>query len=237
MKKLAVPVFALLAAAGFVAAVHLVFFEAPLQYGLTAEGRLEHTSLFFNQKIFFFHVAHAFWLFGAVFVSGVASLAYLKTRDAKWDDIASAATEVAVAFGAVVLVTGSVWAKAAWDVWWDWEPRLTMSLLLWLILVGYVLVRRFAGPSGDRIAAGMAVFGMVGVPFIYAMVGQDRHPPSGQQGVVMTLGAAYKAAFWVSVLSFLCWFIALVVSRVQSTRAEREVRELRERALDLGVIE
>jgi heme exporter protein C len=237
MKKLFVPVFALLAAVGFVAALYLVFFEAPLEYAMTQDDRLVGTSLFFNQKIFFFHVAHAFWLFGAVFVSGISSLAYLKTRDPRWDDIASAATDVAVAFGAVVLVTGSLWAKAAWDVWWEWEPRLTMSLLLWLILVGYVMVRRFAGPSGDRIAAGMAIFGMVGVPFIYKMVGQDSHPASGSEGVVANLGAAHKAAFWVSVAAFMSWFLALVVSRVQSTRAEREVRELRERALDLGVIE
>ena len=70
-----------------------------------------------------------------------------------------------------------------------------MSLLLWLILVGYVLVRQFAGPSADRIAAGMAIFGMVGVPFIYKMVGEDSHPPSGGEGVVMNLGTEYKIAF------------------------------------------
>ena len=106
---------------------------------------------------------------------------FLWKRNPKWDDIASASAEVAVVFGAVVLVTGSIWAKAAWDVWWNWEPRLTMSLLLWLILVGYVLVRQFAGPSADRVAAGMAIFGMVGVPFIYTMVGQDSHPGVGHE--------------------------------------------------------
>lgn len=237
MKKLAVPLFATLAAAGIAASVYLVFFVAPLQYGYNEAGKLNASSLFFNQKIFYFHVGHAFWLFGAVFVSGVSSIAYLKTRDAKWDDLASASTDVAVAFGAVVLLTGSIWAKAAWDVWWQWEPRLTMSLLLWLILVGYVLVRRFAGPSGDRIAAGMAIFGMVGVPFIYKMVGQDSHPAAGSQGVVATLGPGMRGAFWLSVAGFLCWYLALVLSRLQSTRAERELRELRERGLDLGVLQ
>jgi hypothetical protein len=112
-----------------------------------------------------------------------------------------------------------------------------MSLLLWLVLLGYVLVRRFAGPSADRIAAGMAIFGMVGVPFIYKMVGQDSHPAAGREGVVATLGPGMRAAFWLSVVAFLCWFVALVVSRVQSARAERELRELRERGLDLGVLE
>ncbi|MDB4952442.1 MAG: cytochrome c assembly protein [Myxococcales bacterium] len=237
MKKLLVPSLVLLGAIGFCVSLWQVFLVAPMQYGYLEDGRLAGSSLFFNQKISYFHIAHAFMLFVAVFVSGLSSIAFLRTRNPKWDDIASAATDVAVAFGAVVLVTGSIWAKAAWDVWWNWEPRLTMSLLLWLVLVGYVLVRKFAGPSADRIAAGMAVFGMVGVPFIYTMVGQDSHPASGKNGVVATLGAGMRPAFWLTVATFLCWFLALVITRVQSTRAEREVRELRERALDLGVLE
>jgi heme exporter protein C len=236
LKRFAVPVLAVLAAAGIAASVYLVFYDAPLEFNLN-EGKLNGSSLFFNQKIFFFHVAHAFWLFGAVFVSGAGSIGFLVTRNPKWDDIASASTDVAVAFGAAVLLTGSIWAKASWDVWWQWEPRLTMSLLLWLVLVGYVLVRKFAGPSADRIAAGMAIFGMVGVPFIYKMVGTDSHPAAGGNGVVATLDPRMRGAFWLSVASCLCWYLALVISRLQSTRAERELRELRERGLDLGVLQ
>lgn len=236
MKKLVVPVLSVIAGLLLAYAVWVIFVKAPVQYGYTADGRLNGSSLFFNQKIFYFHVGHAFMLFAAVAVAGTTSAIFLKTRNPKWDDIASASVDVAVMFGAVVLVTGSIWAKAAWDVWWNWEPRLTMSLLLWLILVGYALVRKFAGPSADRVAAGMAIFGMVGVPFIYKMVGEDSHPPSGAEGVVMNLGAEYKLAFRLSALGFLLWFIVLTISRVQSTRSEREVRELRERGLDLGVL-
>ncbi len=236
MSKWAVPILAVLGGAGLALSVYLVFFETPLQYAMLSNGRLDGSSLFYNQKIFYFHVAHAFVLFASVFVSGICSIVFLATRRPRWDDVASAAIDVSVAFGAVVLVTGSIWAKAAWDVWWNTEPRLTMSLLLWLILVGYVLVRRYGGPSADRIAAGMAIFGMVGVPFIYAMVGQDSHPKSGTEGVVANLGPGYARAFLVCVLTFFVWYAALVVLRVQGTRAERELRELRERALDLGVL-
>jgi len=236
MKRLVVPLFVLLSVVGLVASTFAVFTQTPLSVNFNEDGSLVGTSLFYNQKIFYFHVAHAFWLFGAVFVAGVCSILYLVKRSPKWDDIALASVEVAVAFGAVVLVTGSIWAKAAWDVWWNTEPRLTMSLLLWLILMGYVLVRRFAGPSADRIAAGMAIFGMVGVPFIYKMVGQDSHPAAGTKGVVATLDAGMRGPFWMCVATFLCWFIALVVYRVQGTRAERELRELRERGMDLGVL-
>jgi len=235
--QVTIPLFLVLAAIGIAASVYVVFYVAPLEYSYNEAGKLNGSSLFFNQKIFFFHVAHAFWLFGAVFMAGVSSILFLTDRDPVWDDIASAATDVAVAFGAVVLLTGSIWGKAAWDVWWQWEPRLTMSLLLWLVLVGYVLVRRFAGPSADRVAAGMAIFGMVGVPFIYKMVGNDSHPAAGTDGVVATLGPGMRVPFWLSVAGFLFWYLALVIIRVQSTIAEREVRELRERGLDLGVLQ
>jgi heme exporter protein C len=238
MKKLAVPVFSVLAAIGFVVSIYLIFMATGLEYGIDERtGRLAGSSLFFNQKIFYFHIAHALVLFTAVFVAGICSIVFLWKRNPKYDDIASASTDVAVAFGAAVLVTGSIWAKAAWDVWWNWEPRLTMSLLLWLILVGYVLVRKFAGPSADRVAAGMAIFGMVGVPFIYTMVGQDSHPASGANGVLLNLGTRLLPAALASIATFFFWYIALVVARVQSTRDEREVRELREKALDLGVLE
>jgi len=237
MTKYSVPLLVALASIAFVGSLYLVFFVAPLQWGLTADGRLNGSSLFFNQKIYYWHVANAFWLFGAVFVAGVSSIAFLFTRKARWDDIASGSVDVAIMFGAIVLLTGSIWAKAAWDVWWNWEPRLTMSLLLWLVLVGYALVRKFAGPSADRVAAGMAIFGMVGVPFIYKMVGQDSHPASGTEGVVATQGPGLRGAFWLSVTAFLLWFIALTITRVQSTRAERELRELREKGLDLGVLQ
>jgi len=225
MKRYAVPTFAGIAAVGFVVTLYMAFCYAPLAQ-----------ELYFNQKIFYYHVSHAFMMFLSVGVCGVCSLVFLKKRDPKWDDVALAGAECAVAFGAVVLITGSIWAKAAWDLWWVWEKRLTMSLLLWLTLVGYVLVRRFAGASGERLAAGLAVFGTAGVPFIYAMVDKgDHHPQAGAQGNVATLGPEMQLVFWLSVATFLFWFLALVISRVQSARAEREVRELRERGLDAGL--
>jgi heme exporter protein C len=231
-KSYAVPILAGLSMVGLAITVWLVFTYTPLA-----------KDLFFNQKIFYYHVPHAFMMFLAVGVCGLCSIVYLKKRSPKWDDVALASAEVAVAFGAVVLATGSIWAEAAWDVWWTWEKRLTMSLLLWLTLVGYVLVRRFAGASADRLAAGLAVFGTVGVPFIYKMVDRsDRHPQAGADGNVATLGkseggAAMQLVFWLSVATFFCWFLTLVIARVQSVRAEREVRELRERAMDTGVLQ
>jgi heme exporter protein C len=242
MTRYAAPLFAVLGAIALALTVWMIFTNTPLQYSYQDNPR--HVvladgsgSLFYNQKIFYYHVPHAFMMFIAVGICGVASIVFLARRNPKWDDVALAAAEVAVAFGAVVLLTGSIWAKAAWGHWWIWEKRLTMSLLLWLTLVGYVLVRRFAGGAGDRIAAGMAVFAMIGVPFVYTMVGAgDNHPKAGSEGNVATLDASMRGAFWASVGAFLFWFLALVITRVQSARMEREVRELREKGLDAGLL-
>ncbi len=221
----AIPVLAVLAAAGLALTAYLVFAYAPFE-----------PTLLFNQKIFYWHVSHAFMLFLAVAVCGICSLVFLKKRTPAWDDFALAGAEVAVLFGAGVLITGSIWAEAAWDKWWVWEKRLTMSLLLWLTLVGYVLVRRFAGATADRLAAGLAVFGTLAIPFIYTMVDKgDHHPQAGREGNVMTLTGPMKVVFWTSVLTFFLWFLTLVLMRVQSARGEREVRELREKGLDAGV--
>ena len=81
------------------------------------------------------------------------------------------------------------------------------------------------------------MFGCVGIPFIYWMVEKsDNHPQAGADGVVATLATSMRLTFWGSVLTFLCWFIALLVSRIHSARAERELRELRESAMDAGVL-
>ncbi|MFN0248283.1 MAG: cytochrome c biogenesis protein CcsA [Kofleriaceae bacterium] len=221
----AIPALAILAAVGLGLTSYAIFMYAPFE-----------PVLLFNQKIFYYHVAHAFMMFAAVTVCGLCSLVFLKNRKPFFDDLALAGAEVAVLFGAAVLVTGSIWAEAAWDKWWVWEKRLTMSLLLWLVLVGYVLVRRFAGASADRLAAGLAVFGTLGIPFIYTMVDKgDHHPQAGRDGNVMTLSGPMKLVFWGSVLTFFLWFLTLVFMRVQSARAERELRELREKGLDAGL--
>lgn len=240
MKRYFVPVCAAIASVLFVVTIHMIFTNTPSQWNWQPNDRhllLSNGSLFYNHKIFYYHVAHAIMLFLAVGVAGVASIAFLARRNPRWDDVALGASEVAVAFGAVVLLTGSIWARAAWGLWWVWETRLTMSLLLWLTLVGYVLVRRFAGSSGERLAAGMAIFAMIGVPFIYAMVkADDRHPQAGPQGNVANLDPAMRPAFYLSMLTFLFWFLALVALRVRSARMEREVRELREHGLDAGLL-
>jgi heme exporter protein C len=224
MTRVLLPIVALAAAALLGFTIWNVFVVTPMEQ-----------ELFYSQKIFYYHVPNAFMLFLAVGVCGLASVAFLKTRQPRWDDLGVASAELAVLFGAIVLVTGSIWARAAWSTWWVWEPRLVTSLLLWLIMVGYVLVRRFAGIGSERIGAGLAIFGTVGIPLIYKGVSAgDRHP---QAKVVQTLDPTMQLTFWLSVLAFFLVFLAFVIVRVQNARAERQLREIHERGLDTGLLD
>lgn len=193
-------------------------------------------NLYFNQKIFYYHFPHAILLFAAVIACGIASAGFLKNRKGSWDDVAVATGEIAVVYGAIVLVTGSIWGRAAWGKWWVWDMRLTTSLLLWLVMVGYVIVRRFGGAGAERIAAGLAVFGMVDVPLIYfsVKIWNTLHPKAE---VVSSLGAGMRGTLWLSFLTIFLLCSLLLVLRVIIARGERELRDLRDQALDAGLIE
>jgi heme exporter protein C len=232
VKKILYPAVAAAAAALLCWTIWSVFYGTPLQY--TAEAPSQ--SLFFNQKIFYWHVPHAMLLFALVFVCGIASAGYLKNRKGSWDDWAVASGELAVVYGAIVLATGSIWGKAAWHVWWQWDMRLTTSLLLWTVMVGYVLVRRFGGASAERLAAGLAVFGMIDVPLIYysVKIWNTVHPKAE---VVQTLDPAMRPTFYLSFLAIALVLSLVLLLRVHVAAGERSVRELRERAIDADLLD
>lgn len=226
MKRTLYLLAAALCIAGYAYAPYLVFYVAPLQ----------GEPLFFNQKIFYYHVPCAFMLFLSVLVCGVASILYLRRREGRWDDVALAAGELSILFGAIVLITGSIWAKPAWNVWWTWDARLTMSLLLWMTMVGYVLLRKYGGPGSERLASGLAIFATVNIPLVYFSVRIWRtfHP---ETSVVPSLQGDMRAAFWTCVLVFLVFTMLLLRLRIDLARAARRVHETRERALDAGLFE
>jgi heme exporter protein C len=192
--------------------------------------------LFFNQKIFYYHVPVAFMLFAGVISCGVASILYLRKRDARWDDVAHAGAAVAMVFGAAMLVSGSLWAKPAWGAWWSWDARMTSALLLEMTMIGYILVRKYGGAGNERLAAGLGIFGMVNIPLVYisATLWNTQHPSAK---TVPTLQPLMRIAFWSSVLLFLLVFILIFRLRTNLGRSARRLGELRERALDAGLFE
>ena len=195
----------------------LMFVYAPV---MIANAPYEST-MGLVQKIFYFHVPAWWAMFTGVFICGIGSALHLFRRAPAADRLAFAAGELTVLFGVIGLVTGPLWARKAWGVWWQWDARLTMALLLELIFVGYLLVRKYGGPGSDKLGAAMAVFGMANVPFVYVSVNIWRtvHPKTS---VVPTLGPGMFGAFWYSVLSFMLLFTLLLTIRfhLEQQRAE-----------------
>jgi heme exporter protein C len=177
------------------------------------------------QKIFYFHVPSWFAMFTAVFICGIGSAMFLFRGDRAADRVAVAAGEIAVVFGLIGLVTGPLWGRKAWGVWWQWDAHLTMALLVELILMGYLLVRRYGGPGSDKLAAAMAIFGMANVPFVYVSSNLWRtvHPTTS---VVPTLGPGMRGPFWFCVAAFMLLFALLLTARVHLERQRAELDRL-----------
>jgi len=197
----------------------VLFASAPL---VVANAPFEQT-MGLVQKIFYYHVPSAMLMFVSALVCGIASAVYLFRRSAEADRVAVAAGELVVLFGLIVLVTGPLWARKAWGVWWEWDARLTSSLLLWMMFVAYLLVRRFGGPGSEKLAGAMALFGMANVPFVYVSVNYWRtlHPKTS---VVMTLVPGMRGAFWFCVAAFVILYVLLLTlrKRLEDRRATVE---------------
>jgi heme exporter protein C len=177
------------------------------------------------QKIFYYHVPAAMTFFVAALVCGVNSWRYLFGKNVHADRIAAAAAELAVVFGAITLVTGPLWARKSWGVWWQWDVRLTSSLMMWMIFVAYLLVRKYGGAGAEKLAAGLALFGMANVPFVYVSVNYWRtiHPPTS---VVPTLPVSMGGPFWFCLVAFLLLFLVLLQLRVRLERQRARVDAL-----------
>jgi heme exporter protein C len=184
------------------------------------------------QKIFYFHVPAAMTMFLSTLVAGIASGIFLFRGRQAADRVALAAAELTVVFGAMVLVTGPLWARKSWGVWWQWDARLTSSLLLWMIFIAYLLVRRYGGPGSEKLSAAVALFGMANVPFVYVSVNVWRtlHPKTS---VVPTLSPGMRGTFWFCVTAFLLLYGLLLAARLrlgeQQAKVERLYMELEER--------
>ena len=165
------------------------------------------------QKIFYYHMPSAWMFLIAAIVCGVASVRYLISGAARQDRLAWAAAELTFLFGALALVTGPLWARKAWGVWWQWDVRLTASLMGWMVSAAYLILRRYGGPGSDKLAAGLALFGMANVPFIYISVNYWRtiHPTTS---VVPTLPVSMGGPLWFCVLAFGLLFVILLRMRV-----------------------
>ena len=122
-----------------------------------------------SQRIFYIHIPLAWLGMLSIIILAIFSIAYLITRNIKWDNLAYSTAELGFILITLVLITGMIWSKAEWTVWWTWDPKLTTTVILWFIYLAYIMLRKY-GPSDLRGASYGAVLGIIGaidVPMIY----------------------------------------------------------------------
>jgi heme exporter protein C len=180
------------------------------------------------QRIFYYHVPSAWTAFLLFLINFVASVVYLIRRNAKSDILALVSAEVGVVFCTVVLVTGPIWAKPVWGIWWAaGDIRLTTTLVLWLIYVSYLVLRRLS-TSGQTpmIAAVLAVFGALDVPLVYFSIWFFRtQHPSPVIGAGGSLDPRMGYVLLLNWAAFLCLAWLVCWTRYQLEVAKREVEE------------
>jgi heme exporter protein C len=179
------------------------------------------------QRIFYYHVPSAWTAFILFFVNFIASITYLARRNPKADIVALVTAEVGVVFCTVVLVTGPIWARPVWGIWWTWDLRLTLTLVLWLIYVSYLVLRRFSS-SGQTplLAAVLAVLGALDVPLVYFSIWffRTQHP----QPVIGGGGSIDPRMLHVLLINwaaFSCFAFLVCWSRYRLEVLQREVEE------------
>ena len=185
------------------------------------------------QRIFYIHVPSAWVAYIAFGIAFLASIAYLRTGARSWDLLAHSAAEIGVVFCTLVLITGPIWARPVWGTWWQWDARLTSTLILWLTYVGYLLLRGLA-QDRSRIGRPAAVVGIVGflnVPLVHFSVYWWRtlHPSGptpANPAEASGLGAPELAAFFTALLAFTLLFAWLLAVRVRLGRLSDRVDEL-----------
>ena len=177
------------------------------------------------QKIFYFHVPSWFVMFSAAGVCGIASAVFLFSGRQAADRLALAASELAVVFGLMGLITGPLWGRKAWGVWWQWDARLTSALVMWLVFVAYLLLRKYGGAGSEKLSAVLALFGMANVPFVYLSVNLWRtvHPKTS---VVMTLQPEMGRPFLLCSLAFMALFALVLSARVRLEHLRAALDEL-----------
>ena len=183
-----------------------------------------------SQRIFYFHVPLGWIGMVSIIVVAVASIVHLYTGKQKWDDLAYSTAELGIIFASLILITGAIWGKPVWGVWWTWDAKLTTTLVLWFIYVGYLMVRAYgpAGTQGRRFASVIALIGAVDAPIIYKATDwwRSAHP---ERNVPSDLNEQMALTLLVSVVTFTIIYAYLLMERYSLRRSESDLDELHQR--------
>ena len=213
----------LISSAGLMAlTLYLVFFWVPTERTLGV-----------SYRILYFHVPVAMLAMASIVVVAIASAVHLASRSEKWDNLAYSAAEVGSVFVTLAIITGTIWSRPAWGVWWTWDPKLTTTLILWFIYASYLMLRAYGpkGSQGARYGAVVALIGAIDVPIIYMAANwwAAAHP-SISVGPLATVDSSLDSsmglALLVSSISFAALYVYVLMERYSLRRAEASVDEL-----------
>ncbi len=185
------------------------------------------------QRIFYIHVPISILSFLGFLLCAIAGIGYLIRRGESWDRLAHASAEVGVVFVTLALITGVIWARPVWGVWWTWEPRLTTTLILWFIYVAYLMIRQYAPtPQQGRVwSAVVGIIGFVDVPIVYYSVQWWRsiHPVQviGPEAADDALEPIMARILIFSLVATLALFGYLLLERMALRKTEDTLAQLR----------
>lgn len=216
-------------------ALYLALVWAPDAANLTAPAER------FAQRIFYFHVPSAWIGFLAFIVAAVVSVLYLVTRNQKWDAWALASVEVGLAFFTMVMASGPIWAKPTWNVWWTWDPRLTISTISWLLYIGYLMLRGAVDnpERRARFAAVYALIATISVPINWMAIRWWRtiHPavvlPGKNADALGSFGMSdnIRVTLLYCLFAFTIFYITLMYHRIKLENLQRRVETLKQKML------
>jgi heme exporter protein C len=187
------------------------------------------------QRIFYFHAASAWAGMTAFSVCFVANLLYVWRRHAKWDSLGVSAAEVGLAFITIVLITGPIWAKPVWGIYWTWDARLTSTFVLWLLYISYLLLRTLIEEPDRRalLSSLFGIFAFLDVPLVFGAIRwwRTQHPaPVIMGGPGSGLEPTMRAVFFFSVLALHALMVFLIVERYGLEKLRVELDAVRREA-------
>ena len=183
-------------------------------------------------RIIYIHVPSAITSFTCFFAAMVSSALFLIQKDMRYDAVAAACSEVGLVFASVVLVTGSIWARIIWGIWWTWDPRLTSMFVCWLLYAGYLMLRRAIDEPGQRarLSAVLSIFSFTDVIIVWKSIEwwRTQHPApvlSIRNGGGMSPGM--EAPIWYNYLALLMVAAILILVRMRQEDFRREIDSMR----------
>lgn len=216
-------------------ALYMALVWAPDAANLTAPAER------YAQRIFYFHVPAAWIGFLAFIVAGAGSVLYLITRNQRWDIWSLSSVEIGLVFFTMVMLSGPIWAKPTWNVWWTWDPRLTISTISWLLYIGYLMLRgAIDNPERQaRFAAVYSLVAVISVPINWMAIRWWRtiHPavvvPGENADAVGGFGMSPNilTTLLVCLFAFTIFYVTLMVHRIKLEILKRRVDSLKQQIL------